>query len=187
LFAVTANHVIQKVFDRRNSGEPVGVFLSDVSIPIPDRLHWHDSEADLALLSVTEGEAAQIGTWIYEGAGLDHVPPEGTHVLSVGFPVYLRTGSDSTDVEYGAASALLQVTSSSDRHFCCRFEREDWIATHGEIPPPGTQFGGLSGGPVFLVGRLHFPMVGIITDFHDAFDSLDVLRVQSILDLPALE
>lgn len=186
-FALTAAHVVQRVEDRQSEGEPVGLFLAETLIETPERVHWVDEANDLALVTVTEEEATQVGTWVYEFRPDDTplVPPVHVYVLFVGFPRALRSRDAQGNTVWGAQSSLLRVTTSGSAHFNCRFEREEWISTHGdEIPPPGSNQGGLSGGPVFLVGKLHFPLVGVVTDFHDAFEGLEVLRVQSTNVLP---
>ena len=68
----------------------------------------------------------------------------------------------------------------------CQFERDQWVTSQEAIPPSGTPLGGLSGGPVFMMQQLHYPLVGVITEFHDAFEDLEVLRVQGIAHLPIL-
>lgn len=81
-FAVTAEHVVRKVRERRDKGESVGLFLGEVQIPLPDRLHWYDSAQDLALLSLTENQVSRVGKWVYD------LPNDQDIVLPAADPMY---------------------------------------------------------------------------------------------------
>src|SRR5690606_32705876 len=114
---------------------------------------------------------------IYEldAAEVIPLPSPGSFVVCVGFPQYLRENGDPYSLRYGAQSACLRVTTAGEDYFVCQFERDQWLSFFdGAIPPPGTEIGGMSGGPVLLVGRLHFPLVGVVIEFHVDYELLYV-------------
>jgi hypothetical protein len=66
----------------------------------------------------------------------------------------------------GAYSAVFKVTTVVGVGYCkCVIERKDLISFDGKpSPDPGTDMGGISGGPVLLVNILSYPLVGMVTD-----------------------
>ena len=75
--------------------------------------------------------------------------------------------------EFNALSTMLQVTKVGEEHAVCQFTRENWVAWDGNgVPPPGTDLGGMSGGPVLLVGRLDYPLVALVSEFNPTFELL---------------
>jgi hypothetical protein len=56
------------------------------------------------------------------------------------------------------------VTLADQAKFKCAIERRDLISFEGSLPEPGTDMGGLSGGPVLLVDTLSYPLAGLVTD-----------------------
>jgi hypothetical protein len=68
---------------------------------------------------------------------------------------------------------MLQITTVREDYAVCQFLRENWVTydTHG-VPPPGTDLGGMSGGPVLLVGKLDYPLVGLVYQFSRDFELL---------------
>jgi hypothetical protein len=64
----------------------------------------------------------------------------------------------------------------------CHIKRKDLISFNGgPLPEPGAEMGGLSGGPVLLVGNLSYPLVGLITDrCYMSSADLEILRVATL-------
>ena len=185
LYVITAGHVISHLRNERDSGQAVQLRIADLIVELDENRFAIHPSVDLALISVTPEEAMVVGTFVTEAVDLGSlsVPPTGAYVLCAGFPVYLRE-KQHRELEYGALSALLKITTVGDNYWICQFEREQWISSFGgEIPPPDTALGGMSGGPVFLVGQIHYPLVGIITEFHSAFELLRIQSVRSAIDL----
>jgi len=64
-------------------------------------------------------------------------------------------------------------------------ERKDLISFDGgPLPPPGTDMGGLSGGPVLLVDALNCPLVGVVTDRCEmSFAELEILKFATLAEV----
>ena len=63
-----------------------------------------------------------------------------------------------------------------------RIERMDLISFDGgPLPEPGTNMGGLSGGPVLLVDTLSYPLVGVVTDrCQMSFAELEIIQFATL-------
>lgn len=190
VFALTANHVIEKLEKRRERGEDVDLFLHNLGIPIPERIHWRSAESDLALLRLTPAEVTELDRWVYDLPPPENipVPPKGAYILAVGFPKYFRDSEDPTELCYGAHGMILRITTTGLDRLQCKFERDQWISDDPTlVPKPGTHLGGMSGGPVLLVGQLHFPFVGVLQEFGALYDVIEKLDVSSLTRLPPFE
>jgi hypothetical protein len=92
-------------------------------------------------------------------------PAETNAAFFGGFPGILRLWLRRNAVSFGLHLAQTPITTVTDRQITRRFNREDWIPVEGRrVPPPGTDLGGLSGGPVLLPlgteeGVWHFEML----------------------------
>jgi hypothetical protein len=71
---------------------------------------------------------------------------------------------------------MLPVTTIGDGYFMCRIEHKDLVSADGGPLP---DIGGMSGGPALLVERLHYPLVGVITEYEEAF-GLRLLRMATL-------
>jgi hypothetical protein len=95
----------------------------------------------------------------------------GDYVGFIGFPKHYRRNLGPGHVELNPVGGLMPVTSATSENFKCVLPRDTLVAVVGpEVPPPGTDLGGMSGGPVFRVRPPPFELVGIITEFGDNFD-----------------
>jgi hypothetical protein len=100
-------------------------------------------------------------------------------VLVAGYPKVLREEDPAAGyIGAGPYSAVFRVTTVGAGYCKCSIERKDLISFNGEpLPEPGTDMGGLSGGPVLLVDRLSYPVVGVITDLCQmSFAELEILK-----------
>lgn len=68
-------------------------------------------------------------------------------------------------IRSGPWSALFQVRAAEEGRCKCLIERRNLIGFNGRpLPETGMHMGGLSGGPVLLVGNSGYPLVGVITE-----------------------
>lgn len=141
----TAWHVVEAWRERRGRGEPVQFQVRDAILePTPSRT-WVDRSNDLAFVSLSPDEVAQIGVSECQ-ADLGWPPPHpqaGDYVLVSGFPGYLRQEPDARSVDLGGISTLLQVTRVGETYVACQFEREHWISSNPKFPPPVCTFRGV--------------------------------------------
>lgn len=77
---------------------------------------------------------------------------------------------------------MFRVTSSEDGYCMCQIAQEDLISFDGvPSPTPGTDMGGISGGPALLVTHLNYPLVGVITaHWHLEAAPFELLRIATL-------
>ena len=184
LVLITACHVLEHYEANKRDDPNVSLQVGGLNLPIDTRRIWRDSQDDLAVLAISEGEAARIGTSIHEPvAWPPPIPQHNEYVTITGLPVMRRSRPDSNTVLFGPMLAHLPVLGSYLNHFTCRVER-DYIKSLLNRPLPTTDidYGGMSGGPVFLDSSLHFPLVGIVKEVnHD----LEHFVIQGFSNIPA--
>lgn len=194
--AVTAQHVIEGYRKLADEGIDLILQIGDALIKDPlARLIDESKQHDLATLRLKEHELKAIGRHhekiskqAYEPMGWPPgVPKVGDWVAFGGFPRRLRIIRSWNEIEFRTFSCgSTDITSVTDEGFKCRFDRESWV-THD---PDGVgslgfkDFGGLSGGPVFLLGSSGkltiLPLVGFVTEFGPNFDVLCVAHAKHI-------
>jgi hypothetical protein len=81
---------------------------------------------------------------------------------------------------------MFYVTHCGDGHFRCQIKEEDLVSFDGSpLPKLGSDnVAGMSGGPALLMGRLHYPVVGVITDGED-WDELHLLHIATLDNVDA--
>lgn len=185
-FVVTASHVLSGYEDRVRSGEVLNWQVGDLPPfdPIP-RIAWRDMERDIVLLRISKNEARRIGPCTISSPPKwpPCLPQEGQVVLVGGYPKALREEDPSSGrIGAGPYSAVFRVTKVGAGHCKCLIERKDLISFTGmPLPQPGTEMGGLSGGPVLLLGNLSYPLVGIVTDRCEmSFAELEILTFATL-------
>lgn len=182
----TAWHVVASYLKRRSGGEPVLFEVRDASLHPERSVVWKDEENDIVFLSLSHAELQRIGLSICEplmGWPPPH-PQAKSYVLVSGFPAVIRERVTRERVDFHALSTLLQVTTVGERHIVCQFEREHWITyNHRGVPPRGTELSGMSGGPVFLVGNLAYPLVAMVSGFSANFELLYIKTLSHLPDV----
>ena len=182
----TAWHVVEHWLERVSLGEQVLFQVGDALLEPRESIAWKDEENDLVFLRLTEQEQEQIGVSVCEavrGWPPSH-PSEGSYVLVSGFPAIIRQRQGQQRVFFNALSTLAQVTSVGESHMVCQFTREHWVSFDmNGVPPPGTDLGGMSGGPVLLVESLSYPLVGAVSEFQQSFE---LLYIKTLSHAPIL-
>ena len=182
-FLGTAWHVVVAWLHRREAGERVLFQVRDAELNPTLETMWRDEANDVALIPISEVQAAQIGVSVCDpirGWPPPH-PVQGRYVLLSGFPGVVRQ-QEGKRVFLNAMSTLMQVTSVGHSHLVCQLEREHLVSfNENGIPPHGTDWGGMSGGPVFLVDDLVYPLVGMISEFST---DLELLRIATLSHVP---
>ena len=167
-FFVTAAHVYEGYLaDQQN--QKLRCWLSALPFPLERRLIscLGHGVLDVATFSVSDKEVAEIksgGKAVLSG-NQEHWPPalirENEGVLFAGYPGHERIESDDLECNFGLYSALTPVSSVSERHFGCAFDRSEWIDTMGNgLPVEEFDLGGISGCPVL---RLKESTAGIVS------------------------
>lgn len=103
---------------------------------------------------------------------------EGDVIMSLGgFPGVLRMAISWDEIMFAAVThGMSPVTSATDEYFVCRFEHESWINVSGapESSLEFNDFGGMSGGPVFIARESYLEFVGVISRYGPTLDLLHV-------------
>jgi hypothetical protein len=173
----TAHHVLQ-AYEAAFANDPsVVIQVGDLQMHLDDRETYCDNVADACLiaLAATEYPLLNVPALSTMAGWPPPVPHEGAYVALCGYPAIVRERPSAKKVGFNALSAIFRVTQASERHCSCQWEREEWLHFDGPPPPdPSPDLGGMSGGPVLLMGGIGFPLVGVISEFHASFEILRV-------------
>ena len=179
----TAWHVVQAWQLRTAAGERLLFQVGHADLPPTGRLVWHDEVGDIAFLMVDEFDVQRIGIMPCESV-LGWPPPKpapGERLLFAGYPGSLREHGDDGVMDFGSFTGLVSATSVRDRYVVAQFQREHLISNDGrELPPVGADLGGMSGGPVFLVKNLVYPLAGIITQHNSEFELMQISTLDHV-------
>jgi hypothetical protein len=141
-------------------------------LEVEKRLNWYNPNSDVAFLSLNPHEQSLIPavTWV-ASSWPPPFPNQGDYVGFIGYAADYRRNLGPGRVELNPVGGLMPVTSASPGGLKCVLPRETLIAIMGsEVPPAGTDLGGMSGGPVFRVRPGPLELVGVITEFGENFD-----------------
>jgi hypothetical protein len=77
---------------------------------------------------------------------------------------------------------MFRVATTGEDYCTCQIEHKDLVSFDGgPLPEPGTDMGGISGGPVLLVGNVDYPVVGVVTDqCHIGFAEFEMIRIATL-------
>ena len=169
ILLVTPSHVLAGYEERVRAGERLNWQVGDLPPFDPKaRVIWRNHELDIVMLDMTDSEVKMVGPCIVSVPSdwPPRLPQPGDLVLVAGYPKALREEKTSSGwIGAGPYSALFKVTVTGQGYCKCVIERKDLVSFDGNpLPELGTDMGGLSGGPVFLVQKLNYPLVGIVTD-----------------------
>jgi hypothetical protein len=179
VYSVTAEHVLVGYEERVESGERINWQVGRLRPFDPlERVAWrggrrHNGRGkDIACIEISESEAREAC------AGLDlilrastpwppAVPEQGQVVFMAGHPTEQMQSSNG-EIDVGGFGQIFRVTTSTgDGSFKCRFEYRELISHDDQALPMETietNVGGMSGGPVFLMGESGYPLVGVISE-----------------------
>jgi hypothetical protein len=100
---------------------------------------------------------------------------EGDYVAFGGFPGQWRNVLDFDALEFASfSSGATRVTSVGKLSFIYEFAREFWVKSfhYKGMEDSFAEFGGLNGGPAFILRQLHWDFVGIIHQYSPDSDAL---------------
>ena len=185
----TAWHVLREFRRSREAGDEVVLVCDQMLIENP-RTAYRDERNDLAFIDVPAEGRSGIHALPYR-PGILWPPPRvrvGDSVLVCGFPKRLRY--DGEEIVHGDFNVLVDVASAAESHFMLNI---DWkqLGHGGRIRPPSKQvdyaskqvdYGGISGGAVFLWDGGPNPLVGVVSE---AGEELPLWRIASFATIPA--
>lgn len=188
--AVTCAHVLSGFRElRASSGEALFQFGNVVLNPL-NQIIDEDPDLDLATIGLSVEQARRIQKdGLFDCSFFTPVtwpPPPvtaGSVVALGGYPGCWRDSLSSNEIDFLAYSiGATGVTSVSETHFACQFNRDQWQWSYraeglGDV----RDIGGLSGGPAFVARSLHFDLAGFIYEFNQPYDIL-FLRPAHLID-----
>ena len=168
-FGATCFHVLNS-YRQQLTEDPDRIFqIGNAKIRPLDRLIDESKELDLAILDLAGVDITKIAidkeVSFFEPARWPSKPiSPGEFVALAGFPGVWRT--HPAHLEVGFASFNLGATRVTDvghQTIVCQLEREYWIQSIGPLLAAElTEFGGLSGCPVFNLSGLAADLVGFV-------------------------
>jgi hypothetical protein len=177
----TAWHVLEEFRRRRDDGKAVVVVCDNMPIATP-RLVFADPARDIGFIEVPAMGRSGLKAVPYRPKLLWPPPrvTKGDDVILCGFPKLLRVDGD--EILHGDLNLMLPVESASETMFYLQINWDNLIQAGAvTLPPETTDFGGASGGPVFLVDAEANPLIGLISQ---AGENLPLWRIAPLSDLP---
>lgn len=184
-YLLTASHVLGGYERRIREGERLNWQFGKLPPfdPLP-RIAWRDERRDVVLLRLTEDDVQSVGRCriAVPSPWPPGVPAEGELLLLAGYPAKNREVDAKGWVGAGPFSTLFRVATVGDDYCTCQIMHRDLVSfNETPPPPPGTDFGGISGGPVFLLREGNCSLVGVITDHgYMDFASLELIRMATL-------
>ncbi len=194
--AITCDHIVREAQERQAVDPNVIFQIGDAKIDIAAQLIDQSSYRDIATLKIQEHQLPDILTGKEIGTNFfapDAWPPsrptEGEYVAFGGFPGALRTIESFQDLVFGTwSSGASPVSSSSERQFATHFERDRWLQSFGTSEHLAMNvFGGMSGGPAFILREHSWELVGIVKEYHETFDTVFFSCLASVRDDGSIE
>jgi hypothetical protein len=170
-FVVTAAHVYESYLKRKSEFTVIFPQLDDLEFKFEERkiCCLGSNIIDIATFEIKSQEiealkwtrqkkkwrGKQMKLLVLNGNENEWPPPEvtkGNGALFAGFPGKQRKEEKQDECSYGFYVSLNPISSVSDRHFACAFDRSKFIdAFGGGLPEEGYDLGGISGAPVLII------------------------------------
>jgi hypothetical protein len=171
-FVVTAAHVYESYMTLRSRCSNICPQLGDLRFPMEERILGYDgsSQLDIVTFSISAEEISLLKKPVLRGNTRGWPPPlpkEREGALFAGLPGHQRIDTSSAECSFGFYASFTPISSVSNRHFGCVFDRSKWIDTFGKgLPAAGYDLGGISGAPVLVVdestaGILSWHLAGV--------------------------
>jgi Trypsin-like peptidase domain len=182
---ITAWHVLAGLLKLKEHGQECYLMVGN-SVVEPPILLLSDELHDVAVIAVSSMGLDGVDACPY--VPLKRWPPRrvttGDAVLVCGLPRYLRSESESSEIDFGDISIVHRVTSASEHQFVLHLAHDDLISLGRDgLPPTNASLGGISGAPIFLANPESFELVGIVKEIAD---TLPLLYAGSLHSLPAV-
>jgi hypothetical protein len=156
-FLVTAAHIYESYCDRLSDSIEIWPQLSDITFRMEERLigYLGSKTLDIVTFKISSEEIKLINRRILEGSRTPWTAPialKNEGALFAGFPGLQRTDESENECGFGFFASLNPISSVSERHFGCAFDRSKWVDAFGKgFPKDGYNLGGISGAPVLIV------------------------------------
>jgi len=179
-YVLTAQHVVDGFVKKVTEDWPAHFQVNNLVLNPLRRVVFSDPHNDLALLAIDSSEVGEIGKTPYRPVGeWPTAPPkEGAFVQLTGFAKANRINGDSGRVENFSLHMAGYVMPQHSGNFGVRIERDGIPTENVDLAvPPGKSLGGMSGGPVMLLGPEPLPLLGVISEMSGMMDTVFVSSV----------
>ena len=166
-----AQHIVAKYRQLRQTNNRLVFQAGNVSFDPEPRILFESVADDLIVLGMNGSDQSHIPahTWIC-AVWPPPSPVNEEYVAFAGLPTAYRNNAGS-QLQFAIVGGILQVISTSRNNFKVYMDRDTLISVRGpHVPPPGTNWGGMSGGPVFRLVDGQPDLCGIITDFGQSLE-----------------
>ena len=194
--AITCEHVVREALAMLAADLDTLFQIGDVVVDLNQQLIAINQERDIATIRIADSQLEkllggdEIGTSLFVPVAWPPPrPTEQDYVAFGGFPGTLREVTSFQDLVFGSwSSGSSKVNSSNERQFATHFQRDRWEQAYGATEHRTlAELGGMSGGPVFILRDLHWDLVGIVKEYHEAYDlmffaSLACVRSDGTID-----
>jgi hypothetical protein len=183
VFLATADHVIDNYIARRTENRYTFLQAGMLGMDATYRVVFRDPQADVAFISLAGLDISVTDATVYQPIGTwpPPSPTPGDSVQFCGFPKAFRDMSRKGEIDFGALPGFAIIQSVGPGYCTAVIDRTD-VQVFGEMQelPPSSKFGGLSGGPVLLFGRLAYPIVGAVSEVSEKFDILRFATLEGV-------
>jgi hypothetical protein len=186
LFMITAAHVYDGFLQAmREHGNSLTSCVGDCYFDPEDRLRDCNRELDIVTFDFTYDELVTIQKQAVQATQWPPpAPVENNNAVLAGFPGRGRRSFGEL-VVFGSYIAQTPITAVYDRNIICRFNRENWIEIGDiDLPLPGADLRGLSGGPLLLPchdrnGVWHLCLGGTISEAYTSAEFETVVSTRA--------
>jgi hypothetical protein len=191
LIVVTAEHVYRAYLKARDNASKGSITcqLGNLLFKPEERLIDASQDLDIATFEISAEELIEVGKRAFTlGDGIwppPHPGSSGLNAIVAGFPEKTTLWISPTGASFGMFLGAGPIGSHSDRQISMQIDRLAWIDTlKVGVPPPGFDFGGISGGPMMMVverdRRWHHTLAGVVVEFPTS-----ALGVETVVAVPA--
>ncbi|WNZ56561.1 hypothetical protein QT397_04125 [Microbulbifer sp. MKSA007] len=194
-YGITNFHVIEAFRQRLEEEPELELYIGNALINLEGLVRDEDEKLDLCILNLDDYDEEEfrsngnIPTTFYPIQELSKINvSKGDFILFGGYPGVWRERPEVNHLIFDSLSTgSMEVSEVTERNIRCEFSLEGCHITlsehHNSIP---NNFGGLSGGPVFLNRTLPsginiFEFVGIIYEYMELSNSI-MIRPSSFID-----
>lgn len=172
-YLATAAHVIRAGAERLRNEQHVLFQVGNAIVPLLERVVYLDDALDLAFVRIEDKETNCIASACWRPSSWPPSPVvDGEYVAFAGYPRRYVEYDEGGGLILNAIGGILRVDSASDRRLTSVLARSDLILLKGpEIPPQGSELGGMSGGPLFRVKDSSIELVAIFIEDSQDFDA----------------
>lgn len=187
--AITCEHVVREALAVRNTDPDILFQVGDAVLDLEKQLIATDQERDIATIRITDAQlekvisGGEIGASLFAPVSWPPLQPtEQDYIAFGGFPGRLREITSFQDLVFGTwSSGASKVDSSNERQFATHFQRDRWEQAYGTGEHLAlVELGGMSGGPAFILRDMHWDLVGIVKEYHEAFDLMFFASLASV-------